>query len=96
MGSNPKGPTKSVPGRINWPISCGGVAVNPGDLVVGDGDGVVVIERDRVASLLTPAAQKVTEERLRIEAIASGGNIRPSWLDGALRSAGLLQDGETL
>ena len=96
VGSNPNGPTKSVPGRINHPISCGGVAVNPGDLVVGDGDGVVVIERDTVASLLTPAAQKVTDERVRIDEITAGRNIRPAWLDGALRAAGLLQDGETL
>ena len=96
VGSNPNGPTKSAPGRIGWPISCGGVAVSPGDLVVGDGDGVVVIERDRVAALLTPAAHKVTEERVRIEAISSGKNIRLSWLDGALRAAGLLQDEETL
>ena len=96
VGSNPNGPTKRVPGRINWPISCGGVTVNPGDLVVGDGDGVVVIERGEVASLLTPSAHKVTEERVRIEEIASGRNLRPSWLDGAFRAAGLLQDEETL
>ena len=38
VGSNPNGPTKNVPGRINGPISCGGVTVNPGDLVVGDGE----------------------------------------------------------
>ena len=43
--ANPNGPTKFVPGRINWPVSCGGVAVHPGDLVVGDADGVVVVER---------------------------------------------------
>ena len=96
VGSNPNGPTKSVPGRINGPILCGGVAVNPGDLVVGDGDGVVVIERDNVAAILAPAAQKVTDERVRIEEITSGRNIRPAWLDSALRAAGLLQDGETL
>ena len=96
VGSNPNGPTKSVAGRINEPISCGGVAVNPGDLVVGDGDGVVVIARDRVASLLAPAAQKVTAERVRIEEIASGRNIRPAWLDAALRAAGLLGEEETL
>ena len=96
VGSNPNGPTKSVPGRINGPISCGGVAVNPGDLIVGDGDGVVVIERHKVASLLAPAAQKVADERARVEEITSGRNIRPAWLDSALRAAGLLQDGETL
>lgn len=46
-GFNPAGPTKYVPGRINHPISAGGAVVNPGDLVVGDADGVVVIEREK-------------------------------------------------
>ena len=36
VGANPNGPTKNVPGRINWPVSVGGIAVRPGDLVVGD------------------------------------------------------------
>ena len=45
IGANPNGPSKAIPGRINYPISCGGVTVAPGDLVVADGDGVVVIER---------------------------------------------------
>jgi hypothetical protein len=39
-GLNPNGPTKFVPGRLNHPISIGGVTVNPGDLLVGDADGV--------------------------------------------------------
>ena len=96
VGANPNGPTKNIPGRINWPISCGGVAVRPGDLIVGDADGVVVIEREKAASLLPLAAQKVTEERTRIADIASGKAVRPKWLDGALRAAGVLKDGETL
>ena len=58
VGANPNGPTKFVPGRINWPISCGGVAVQPGDLVVGDADGVVIVEREKAASLLDLAAKK--------------------------------------
>src|SRR6186997_827618 len=45
VGTNPNGPTKFVPGRINHPVSVGGVTVNPGDLVVGDADGVTIIER---------------------------------------------------
>jgi len=48
--ANPNGPTKFVPGRINWPISCGGISVQPGDLIVGDADGVVVVEREKAAS----------------------------------------------
>jgi len=93
--ANPNGPTKFVPGRINWPVSCGGVAVHPGDLVVGDGDGVVVIERARAASLLDAAAQKVADERSRLGDIAAGRNLRPKWLEGSLRAAGLPKEGET-
>ena len=96
VGSNPNGPTKNVPGRINWPISCGGIAILPGDLIVGDGDGVVAIERERAESLLALADKKVQDERARIADIESGRDIRPKWLDGALRAAGLLRDGETL
>lgn len=96
VGSNPNGPTKSVPGRINWPISCGGVSVSPGDLIVGDGDGVVVVERERAESLLGLADKKVADEQARIADIVSGRNLRPGWLDGALRAAGVLREGETL
>jgi 4-hydroxy-4-methyl-2-oxoglutarate aldolase len=96
VGSNPNGPTKNVPGRINWPISCGGIAILPGDLIVGDGDGVVAIERERAESLLALADKKVQEERARMADIESGRAIRPKWLDGALRAAGLLRDGEAL
>ena len=95
-GLNPNGPTKFVPGRINHPISIGGVSVHPGDLVVGDGDGVTVIERAKAASLLPLAAEKVVAETKRIADIRSGKELRPKWLDGALRAAGVLGEGETL
>ena len=96
VGTNPNGPTKFVPGRINHPISCGNMTVHPGDLVVGDADGVVVIERGKAASLLSLAAAKVADERKRIADIQAGRNLRPGWLDGALRAAGLIKEGETL
>ena len=94
--ANPNGPTKFVPGRINWPISCGGIAVRPGDLLVGDADGVVVIEREKAASLLDAASKKVADERARIADIVAGRNLRPQWIDGSLRAAGLLREGEVL
>ena len=93
IGANPNGPTKGVAGRINWPISCGGVTVNPGDLIVGDADGITVVEREKVASLLPLAARKVADERQRIADISSGGAIRPSWLEAALVAAGVLKAG---
>jgi regulator of RNase E activity RraA len=96
VGSNPNGPTKFVPGRINWPISCGGISVQPGDLVVGDADGVVVVEREKAASLLPLAAKKLADETARIEDIRRNKDLKPAWLDGALRAAGLLKEGEKL
>lgn len=95
VGANPNGPTKNVPGRINSQISCGGVVVDPGDLIVGDADGVVVVRREEAAGLLDLAAKKVADETKRLEAIRAG-KLKPAWLDAALRTAGVLKEGETL
>jgi 4-hydroxy-4-methyl-2-oxoglutarate aldolase len=94
-GFNAAGPTKFVPGRINHPISAGGVTVHPGDLVVGDADGVVVIERDKAASLLPLAEQKLADEAARLAAIRRG-DTASKWLPAALRAAGVLKEGEAL
>jgi len=95
-GLNPNGPTKSVAGRLNHPVSVGGVPVSPGDLVVGDADGVTVIERGKAAAMLALAEEKVAAETRRIADIRSGKQLRPGWLDGALRAAGVIGAGETL
>lgn len=95
-GLNPNGPTKCVPGRLNHPVSVGGVTVHPGDLVVGDADGITVIERTKAAAMLPLAAEKVAQETQRIADIRSRKALRPAWLDGALRAAGVLKQGETL
>jgi len=87
-GTNPCGPTKGLPGRIGQPVSVGGVAVNPGDLIVGDVDGVVVIPRLEVEAVLEAAAKKVAAERQRIDEIEAGILVSP-WLDDALKQAGL-------
>ena len=96
VGTNPNGPTKFVPGRINHPVSVGGIAISPGDLIVGDADGVVVLERGKAAAMLPLAAKKLADETARIEAIQKKGNAPPGWLDGALRAAGVLKEGEKL
>lgn len=95
-GLNPNGPTKCVPGRVNHPVSIGGVTVNPGDLVIGDADGITVIERDKAAAMLPLAAEKVAAETKRISDIKSRKALRPSWLDSALRTAGVIKEGESL
>jgi regulator of RNase E activity RraA len=96
VGANPNGPQKFSPGRINWPVSCGGIAVQPGDLIVGDADGVVVIEREKAAAMLPLAAKKVADEDARMTDIRASRDLAPKWLEGALRAAGLLKEGEKL
>jgi regulator of RNase E activity RraA len=95
VGTNPNGPTKSVGGRIGHPVSVGGVTVHPGDFIIGDADGVVVVERDKIASLVPLAHKKVADEAARIAAIQQG-DTAAKWLDAALRTAGVLKQGETL
>lgn len=87
-GRNPCGPTKGLPGTLARPIALGGVAVQPGDLVIGDVDGVVVVPRGQVEAVLAAADAKIAAEQQRLAEIARGELVSP-WLDGALRSAGL-------
>jgi len=95
-GLNPNGPTKNVAGRLNHPISVGGVTVKPGDLVLGDADGVTVVEREKAAAMLPLAAEKLAAEARRIADIRSRRALRPAWLEGALHDAGVIREGESL
>jgi len=94
-GANPNGPTKNVAGRIGHPVSVGGVTVRAGDFILGDADGVVAIERERLAELIPAARKKVEDEAARVAAIQRG-DTAAKWLQGALRDAGVLKEGETL
>ena len=95
VGTNPNGPTKNIAGRIGHPVSVGDVTVRAGDFVIADGDGVVVVEREKIEALLPAAARKVSDEAARIAAIKEG-DTAAKWLNTALRTAGVLKEGETL
>ena len=61
-GVHPAGPSKREPGSINVPVSCGGVTVEPGDLVVGDDDGVSVVRAADAEAALERAREKRERE----------------------------------
>lgn len=63
-------PAKKNPGKVNVPIKCGGIEVCPGDLIVGDYDGVTVVPRDRIEEVLLAAEAKLDYEEKRREKIA--------------------------
>jgi len=88
-GINPNGPDKEGPGEISFPISCGGRIVNPGDLVVGDDDGVVVIPREAGARVLKEVQAVIDREAKRIKEIEAGMITRPG-LDEILKTKGLV------
>lgn len=67
-----KATVKQVPGRINHPIICGGVEVQPGDLVLGDDDGVVIVAQERVASVLKAACAKADAEAQVMRRLGQG------------------------
>lgn len=58
----PSGPHKDLPGSVNIPICCGGVVVQPGDIVVGDDDGVVVVPRIDAMEVLAKARDIMRRE----------------------------------
>ena len=65
----PVGTLKDSPGSINIPVQCGGVVVNPGDIIVGDDDGVVVIPKEEAKKVLENALgimKKEEEIRKRV------------------------------
>lgn len=70
-GSMPRGPIKKNEGNINTPIMCAGVKVNPGDLVVGDSDGVCVIPKEHIETVLAEAEKKLEYETNREKTIAA-------------------------
>ncbi len=87
-GVTHRGPYKDGPGEINVTISIAGMIVNPGDIIVGDADGVVAISQadaERVIALTV--AQKEKEEAI-LAAIASGTAVDRSWVDKMLRDKG--------
>lgn len=69
-GYMPRSPSKKGPGRINVVVECAGVRVAPGDLVIGDCDGVAVIPRAMIDQVLRAAEEKDAYETKRREAIA--------------------------
>ncbi|WP_071394103.1 RraA family protein [Bacillus tuaregi] len=58
---------KAAPGELQVPISCGGVSVNPGDMIVGDADGVIVVPARKETEILQAAIDKIKKDQSRQE-----------------------------
>ncbi|KAF1682055.1 RraA family protein [Veillonella sp. R32] len=82
-GSNPGGPYKSGTGEINTPISCGGISVNPGDVVVMDADGVIIIPFQDAELVLQEAIKFQAFDSQKVKD-AIEGKAKRGWVDEKL------------
>ncbi|MGM8366438.1 RraA family protein [Virgibacillus sp. W0181] len=86
-GISANGPYKSGPGEINIPISCGGIVINPGDIIVGDEDGVVAITPKFVDCILKKINAIAKEEKKKLKDIELGVSNR-EWVNDLLIERG--------
>jgi regulator of RNase E activity RraA len=88
-GTTPIGPLHRGPGEINYPICCGGVVVNPGDIVVADGFGVVIVPRENAPDILE-RLQAYQEKNREYFAGVKRGEFSNRWVDDLLDDSGCI------
>lgn len=87
------GTVKESLGLINHPISAAGVLVNPGDLILGDDDGVVVIPREQAQEILEKSDARVAKENKTLERIRAGESIFDIYgYDAVLKRQGCVEE----
>jgi len=86
-GVTHRGPYKNGPGEINVPITIGGMPVNPGDIIVGDADGLVAVPQDQAEEILASAKSIVAKEDASMKQIRAG-TVDRRWVDRALEEKG--------
>ena len=86
-GVTHRGPYKDGPGEINVPVALDGMVVEPGDLVLGDDDGLLCVPFDAVETVHAAAAGKAAAEARQMANIEAGTHDA-SWVDAALRRLG--------
>ena len=85
--------SKTNPGRVNAPIVFGGVPVNPGDIIVGDDDGLAIVARESAQATLDAAlARQTSEERLMAALKAGGTTLELLKLNPILDGLGLKEE----
>ena len=86
-GTTPGGPYKEGPGEVNVPVACGNVSVNPGDIILADPDGVIVIPRKDAPEILEAAKKFQIADEKKAEA-AKNGTANRAWVEKSLEAKG--------
>ena len=86
-GMTHRGPYKEGPGEINVPITVGNMIVNPGDIIVGDEDGLIAIPLQFAEEIIQLGETQLKKEQVIFAEIESG-TINREWVDETLRQKG--------
>jgi RraA family protein len=86
-GVTHRGPYKNGPGEINVPIVIGGMAINPGDIIVGDADGLVAVPQSLAERVLASAQAILAKETAAMKQMQDG-TVDRSWVDQTLKAKG--------
>jgi RraA family protein len=87
-GVTPIGPLHRGPGEVNYPVSVGGIVVQPGDVVIGDGDGIVVVPLEAAEDVRARLTARAEAESAYVAAVRRG-EFSNDWVDEALAIGGL-------
>ncbi len=86
-GVTHRGPYKDGPGEINVPIAMDGMLIRPGDLVLGDADGLLCVPYEDAETLLAATHKKMEQEKQMMADIAAG-RLDTAWIDATLKRIG--------
>ena len=87
------GTVKNTLGKVNHPIIFGGIQVKPGDLILGDDDGMVVVEQSRIREVYEKACSRVEKEVEKAKVLKSGvSSVEFNGLDKKFEKLGLIQE----
>ena len=90
-GTTPIGPLHRGPGEINYPVCCGGIVVNPGDIIMGDKDGVIVVQKEFAEDVLERAYEQ-RESLSKYVQDVKRGEFSNDWVDQSLKDSNCVFD----
>ena len=92
-GASIRGTIKSTLGLINYPINFGGTVVNPGDLILGDDDGMVVVRFQDCKEILDKSQERVQKEKMKAKVLMGGiTSVEYNKLDKVFESLKLIEE----
>lgn len=86
-GVTHKGPSRDGPGEIGYPVTIAGMIVEPGDIILGDLDGLVAVPKAEAEAILAQATERTAAEPPQLADVLAGRSDR-SWIDKALKARG--------